>query len=346
MNPSLIVPSLATCFVALAAPAQDLPGPAPELQKLAPLIGHWQGSGTARMGPGEPTTWESHSTYAWVLGDFFVQEDTVVRFRGMPEPLVMRAYLGWDPAKRTFVSAGADNGGHVRVNRMEIPEDEAFVTLVQRVHDGQLVCERFTSRVRGDTAEFSIDAMSGAAPAMRVVEGTMKRVDEPAPTSLEAGAFMAAPGPELRQLARSVGTYDVHAKMVMTPGVPAMTITGVDEIASHFGGNVVHVHTTGVAEGHPGQYVGEVFYGFDAGRDGVVALYVSNMGEVGEMSGVFAADHRQFILTSSSPWMGQSLAQRMVMHLDADGAPERTVGHYLLGAEAPFESWSATYTKR
>src|SRR5690606_36889885 len=148
-----------------------------------------------------------------------------------------------------------------------------------------------------------------------------------------AGAFMAAPGPELQQLARSVGTYDVHAKMVMTPGATAMSITGVDEVESLFGGNVVHVRPTGGAEGHPEQYVGELFYGFDEGRDGVVALYVSNMGEVGEMIGVFAADHRQFILTSSSPLMGQPCAQRMVLHLDAKGAPERAVGHCLLGAE-------------
>src|SRR5690606_34502804 len=87
MQPSLSVLTLTALCFALAVPAQEdpelaMPEPAPELKKLEPLIGHWQGSGTARMGPGEPTPWEAHSSYAWALGGFFVQEDTVVRFEG------------------------------------------------------------------------------------------------------------------------------------------------------------------------------------------------------------------------------------------------------------------------
>jgi hypothetical protein len=344
MKPSLTVLSLA--LLALTAPAQDLPKPAPELQRLAPLIGHWQGGGTAQMGPGEPTNWESHSTFAWALGGYFVQEDTVVRFGGMPEPLVMRSYLGWDPANRTFVSAGIDNDGNVGVNRMEMPEDGTFVTLIQRVQGGQLYFERYTTRLSGDTSKFSIDMMTAAGPSMQLVGGTMKRAGEGASTSLEGGPFASAPEPELKQLAKSAGTFDVKATMVMMPGMPEMTIAGTDVVEPVFGGNIVHVHTTGMAEGQPERYVGELFYGFDERRRGIVALYVSNMGEVGEMTGTFSDDARQFILTSSSSLMGQPLAQRMVMHMDDSGAPERASGHCLFGAAEPYESWRATYTRK
>lgn len=341
-----VVPTLVAAMLGSLAFAQEMPTPAPELQKLAPLIGSWGGSGTAQMGPGEPSKWDSRSTYSWTLGKFFVQEDTVVRFNGMPDPLVLRCYLGWDPATRSYVSADIDNDGHVGVNRIEIPEDGAVVKLAQRVQDGQIYLERYTSRVHGDTLEYSIDMMGSAGDPMQLVKGTLRRVDESAPKALAAGRFTAAPNAGVLRLGKTAGTFDVKAKMIMVPGTPAMEITGVDTVKPLFGGNVVHVHTTGVAEGQPDEYVGELFYGFDERRNGIVALYLSNMGEVGEMMGSFSDDHRQFILTSSAPYMGQPCSQRMVMQLDANGAPESAVGHCLLGSTEPYESWTATYKKR
>lgn len=326
--------------------AQEMPKPAPELQKLAPLIGSWHGAGTAQMGPGAASKWESQSTYAWALGDFFVQEDTVVTFSDMARPLVMRNYLGWDAENARYVSIGCDNEGTVGANRLEMMDDGSMVQLVEGFHEGRCYFERYSSRVNGDEMTFSIDMMRAEGPAGQAVQGTMKRTDKPAPVAMNAGAFMAPPAPAITKLAKSAGTFDVKATMIMAPGAPQMNITGTDVVKPVFDGTIVHVHTTGAAEGQPGEYVGELFYGFDAKQGCIRAVYVSNMGEVGEMTGTFTDGDKSFVLTSSMRYQGQPCVQRMVMEFGADGAPTKAVGHVMMGTAEPYESWKATYTKK
>lgn len=334
--------------LSLQAVAQETPKPAPELQKYAPLIGHWQGSGTAKMGgpEAEASDWESHSTYSWALGDFFVQEDTVVRFEDMPEPLVMRSYLGWDGENERYVSVGVDNDGTVGLNPIEFLPDGTIVQMMYRVHMGQGYLERYSSKVTGDSMTFAIDMMSGAGPAMDGVRGSMKRVDERAPMALDASSFTAEPGEEILRLAKTAGTWDVKATMVMMPGMPKMDVIGVDVVKPLFDGTIVHVHTAGEAVGMPEKYVGELFYGYDEASKGIRAVYVSNMGEIGAMDGAFSADGKQFILTAAMRYMGQPCVSRMMMQLDANGAPTGAIGHCMLGASEPYENWNATYTRR
>ena len=53
---------LLTLVVSPFAVAQEgPPGPAPELQRLAPALGNWAGSGTAHMGP-SPTEWRARGS--------------------------------------------------------------------------------------------------------------------------------------------------------------------------------------------------------------------------------------------------------------------------------------------
>lgn len=341
---SLALPLL--LVFACAAAAQETPKPAAELQKYAPLIGSWQGSGTAQMGPGEPSKWKARSTYAWALGDFFVQEDTVVTFAGMPKPLVMRVYYGWDAENRHHVAVGVDNDGTVDVHRVDFVGDGSMVQMVETFHEGQTFLERYTSKVDGDRITFAIDMMGATGPAVRGVEGSMQRTDQAAPTAMDAGAFTATPAAPIAQLGKTAGTYAVAATMVMMPGATAMKITGKDVVTCLFDGTIVHVHTTGTAEGMPEQYVGELFYGYDAKRDCLRAVYISNMGEAGDMTGRFTPDQKQFLLTSAQTYMGQPSVQRMLMELGADGAPTRAVGHTIVGTAPPYESWNATYTKK
>lgn len=328
------------------AAAQEMPKPAPELQKLAPLIGSWRGTGTAEMGPGEPSKWESQSTYAWALGNFYVQEDTVVRFEGMPRPLVMRSYLGWDAERRRYVAAGADNDGTVAVRAIEFAADGTMVHFVDAAHEGQRHLERYTRRIDGDVMTFAIDVLGTTGPSAQPVQGTMKRAGQGTALALDASAFTASPAPAMLQLGRTAGTYSVKATMVMSPGMPAMDITGQDEVQRLFDGTIVHVHTTGTAEGSPEQYVGELFYGFDPRDNCIRAVYVSNMGEVGEMSGCFTADGSSFVLTGAPRHQGQLCVQRMTMELGPDGAMTKAVGHTLIGTAPPYESWNATYTRK
>ncbi|HEX5051343.1 MAG TPA: DUF1579 family protein [Planctomycetota bacterium] len=324
--------------------AQETPKPAPKLAKLQPLIGSWHGTGTAQMGPGEPSKWESQSTYAWALGNFFVQEDTVVTFADMGKPLVMRSYLGWDAENRSYVSVGVDNDGTVGVHRIELLGDGSMVQMMESFHEGQTYFERYTNRIDGDSMTFAIDMMGAQGPAAQGVQGTMKRTDKAVAIARNAGAFTATPAPAITKLARIAGTYAVEAKMLMMPGAPPMNITGQDVVEKLFDGTVVHVHSTGKAEGHPADYVGEAFYGFDQKLGCIRAVFVSSMGEVGDMTGAFTDGG--FVLTGAQRYMGQPCVQRMVTELGADGAPTKAIGHVLLGTSAPCECWNATYTKK
>lgn len=326
--------------------AQEAPKPAPELQKLTPLIGNWHGTGTAQMGPGGPSKWESQSTYAWTLGNFFVQEDTIVRFEDMPKPLVMRVYYGWDAENKRYTAVGADNDGKVDAHRLEFMSDGSMVQFVESYHEGQTYLERYTNKVDGDVMTFAIDMMGAAGPSAQAVKGKMSRTDKPAPTALDASAFTATPAAAIVQLGKTAGTYEVKATMTMMPGAPTMKITGQDEVKTIFDGNLVHVRSTGTAEGMPDKYVGELFYGFDAHDDCISAIYVSNMGEIGKMAGQFTSDNKSFVLTGAPKFMGQPCVQRMTMELGADGAPTKAIGHTILGTAAPYESWKATYTRK
>lgn len=330
----------------LLAQEPEVPKPAPELQKFAPLIGNWQGSGTAEMAPGQTSQWQSRSTYAWALDNFYVQEDTTVTFADMAKPLVMRSYLGWDAENQHYVAIGVDNDGTVGKARIDIQPDGTMVRMVESFHEGQHYLERYTSKVDGDQASFAIDIMPAMGPSATMVKGTMKRSDKPASMAMNAGAFTATPAPAIAQLAKSAGTFDVTAKMIMMPGMPAMNITGQDVVKPLFDGTIVHVHTTGTAEGSPEQYVGELFYGFDQQHGCVRAVFVSNMGEIGEMTGHFTDDNQSFILTAAAQYMGQPSVQRMVMECNADGSPKKAVGHTMIGTAPPYESWTATYTRK
>ncbi len=77
----------------------------------------------------------------------------------------------------------------------------------------------------------------------------------------------AARSPMTAQLAKSAGSYDVAGEVVMAPGASPMKISGVDTFRSVFGGVVMHGSTRGSAEGVPGAYEGEVFWGFDPAKN-------------------------------------------------------------------------------
>jgi hypothetical protein len=337
---------LTLVWIAAAAVAQEAPKPAPELQKLAPLIGNWQGSGTASMGPGEPSKWQAHSTYAWALGNHFVQEDTVVTFADMDKPIVIRSYLGWDRENQRYAVVSASNEGEAGVHRLELEADGTMVQMISKFRDGKSFIERWSSRIDGDSMQLAADVLMAQDASKQVVTGTMQRVVKPAPLAMNASAFMATPVTAMQRLAKTAGTYDVKATMTMMPGTPEMKITGTDVVTLLFDGTIVHVRSTGTAEGMPDQYDAQLFYGWNARDKCITAAMVSNMGEVGEMTGRFTEDGRQFVLTAAATFMGQPCVQRMVLNVDSTGAAATASGHCLLGTAAPFESWKSTYTKQ
>lgn len=323
------------------------PGPAPELQKFAPLIGNWAGSGDATFGPGAPPTkWDAHGTYRWCLDGHWVQEDFAITFAGMPAPMVLRSYLGWDRENQRYVYATAGNMGQVRLNEIALMPDGTMAQVTLQNQEGMPYAERSLFKVDGDKLLHSVDLLMPEGPSMTIVDGHFTRTDKSFDGRWDEKPFMgvtaAAP---VQQLARCAGAYDLTGEFVMAPGAPAVRIKGTDTFRAVFGGTVLYGSTMGTAEGLPGEYHGEVFWGYDAPRKCLVAVYVSNMGEVMTMDAWFGKDGA-LLSTSHGTMQGEPMVQRMVMEMDADGRPLRTRSDSIVGSKPPFESFRATYTRK
>ncbi len=306
----------------LALAQEGPPAPAPELQQLAPLIGNWAGGGTATFLPGAPPTkWQTRGSYRWCLDNHFVQEDFEITFEGSPAPMVIRGYPGWDREQQRYVNASVNNGGEVTLHEMNLLPDGTLLQFMQPNQEGVPHAQRSLFKVTGDTMTHSIDILMTTGPSLQIVDGKFTRTDKALDGRLDGKAFEgAAPGEAMGKFARMAGVYEVKGTMVMAPDQPPMAIKGQDTFRSVFGGTVAHGHTDGTAEGMPGEYHSEVFWGFDPQRHCVVSVYVSNMGEM--------------------------MVQRMIMEFDAKGGLLSAVSHSILGKAPPFESFRASYTRK
>lgn len=350
MNP-LVRTILAAAAVAWIAPPracaqQEPPGPAPELKRLEPLVGHWHGRGVMHE-PEAKTAWTARGTYAWCLDGHFLQEDFRIEFEGNDVPLVFRAYLGWDREQRRYVNAVVNNGGQVQLHPLHwLPDGTMLQTMLQN-QEGVPYAERSRLKVDGDVMTHTIDLLLADGSSLQIIDGRFERTaDGGFAGQFDASGWMGAkPADAVARLSRSAGRYAVEGHVVMGAGEPPMKITGADTFTPVFGGMVLHGHTEGEAEGMPGKYVGEVFWGHDAVRGCLTSVYLSNMGEVFTMDAWWGADGK-LLSTSAGTWMGQPSVQRMVMEFAADGAAARAFSHTILGAGAPFQSFDATYTKQ
>lgn len=331
---------------ALAFAQEGMPTPAPELKKLAPLVGNWAGSGTMSEPSGAVTKWTAVGTYGWCLDGHFLQEDMQISFAGMEAPLVMRGYVGWDRENKRYVSATVNNGGEARMQELHLLPDGTQLQMA--VHDQQGVpyAQRSLLKLDGDTLTHTIDMLMANGASMTIVDGKFTRGDKAFGGAFDGPVWMGTkPHESITRLVRSAGAYDVQGQMVMMPGQPAARISGTDTFQPVFGGLVLHGRTEGEAEGMPGKYLGDVFWAHDARRDCLVGIYVSNMGEVMAMESRWSPDGK-LVTTSSALFMGQPAVQRMVMEFDATGAAKAAHNHSIVGTEPPFESFRATYTRK
>lgn len=329
-----------------AAIAQGMPGPAAEVQKLAPLIGNWEGTGEATFGPGAPPTkWSARGTYRWALGGHFVREDFELSFEGMG-PMLFRSYMGWDAEGQRYVNAMASNGGEARLHTMTLLPDGTMLQVMLQVQEGVPYAERSLFQVDGDKLKHAVDLLMMAGRSTTVVDGFFTRGGKGFDGAMDAGAFLDKPPAALvARLARGKGSYAVDGEVVMAPGQPALKLHGTDVLHSVWGGGVVIVESTGGAEGMPGQYESIVLWGHDELRRCLVGVYVSSTGQVGAMDGRYLDDGK-LIATSTGTMRGAPSVGRMVMEFDANGASTKAIGHSLLGASEPFVSFRATYAKK
>jgi len=108
---------------------------------------------------------------------------------------------------------------------------------------------------------------------------------------------------------------------------------------------VVHDHAEVSAEGWPGKYVQETFWGFDGQRGCMLGVQLSNWGEAMSMEWRFV-DSGEMVGLWSGMMMGHPLALRVVTKFDEKGALTGSITHSMFGTVPPFESFSVTCKKR
>ncbi len=342
------VTALVTALLVSAVVAQDgMPGPAPELKRLEPLVGNWHGTGTATFGPGAPPAkWSARGTFRKALGDFWIREDFRIDFEGAPAPLVMRNYWGWDRENGRFVALSAANTGVVHIEDVSLLPDGTLLQMTRLHQNGLPFAQRSTLRVDGDQLLHSVDMLMAQGSSLSIVDGRFARGGDGFDGAWETPAFEGAAIAEaVQRLGKCAGEYALTGEVVQAPGAPVMKIQGTDTFRSVFGGAVMHGSTVGSAEGVPGRYEGEVFWAWDEAKKCLVGAYVSSFGEFSTMDAWFAKDGA-LLSTSHGTMRGEPMVQRMVMQMDAEGRPKSVVSHVILGAAAPFESFRSTYTKK
>lgn len=341
-----LVPVLALVLVVSTRAQDAMPGPAPELKQLEPLIGNWSGSGRMSEPSGAVTPWQANGSYRWCLDGHFVQEDFAISFEGMAAPFVFRAYLGWDAENKRYVNAMVNNSGKAELHEVALLPDGTILQLMQQHQLGMPYAQRSLFKVSGDTMTHTIDVLMANGPSMTIVDGTFRRGGTGFAGAFAGPTWMEAkPHAAIARLSRCAGVFEVEGEMVMAPGQSAIKITGRDTFTPVFGGTVVHGHTEGVAEGIPGKYVGEVLWAHDEARDCLTSIYVSNFGEVMLMEARWAKDGR-LVATSHGLMRGEISLQRTLLAFDATGAVTAATSHSIAGTEAPLESFRATYTKK
>jgi hypothetical protein len=326
--------------------AQEAPKPAPELQKLAPLVGQWQGSGSFHES-GKTSKWQATGDYHWVLDGFWLQADFSITFDGIDTPMYRRMYLGWDAEQKHLVSVAVDNGGTAGVHELAVQADGSVVQMAAAHQNGVDYAERSIFKVDGDKLSQTVDLLPPFGAALQIVEGSFQRQKEAKAIAVPQVAFLGAAVAEpMRRVGAWAGKYTVAGAMVPLPGMPETKIEGVDEYRPLFGGVLLHCHTDGQAEGMPGKYASEAFFAHDAKRDCLVGVFVSNMGEVGCQEARYTADGKALVSTMATLFDGQNMVQRAVFDLDAEGRPTAVAAHVLHGTAAPYVNFRATYRRQ
>lgn len=339
--------AIAALAVTAALAAQGAPSPAPELKALVPLHGNWQGTGTATFAPGAPPAkWEARGTYKLSHGGHFVQEDFEIVFDGMPAPMLIRAYLGWDHENARYVSLVANNSGEVRLSTLAVMPDGTLLQVQMQSQEGMPCAERSLIKVDDKTMRHSIEMLLPGGASLTVIDSTFTREGGGYECAFDAPMFGGKKAnADLKRLCKSAGTYQVEGSMVMMPGMPETKIRGTDTGRACWQNSVLHIETVGTAEGMPGEYRGDVFWGRDPVRDCMVGVYVSNFGEVMTMDAQWAKDGK-LVATTATKLMGEPSLQRTTMEFDADGHSTKAWSHALIGTNPPLQTFTATYTKK
>jgi hypothetical protein len=340
---SVLLPALLVTSVSAQEPP-DM-SPAKELAKYEPWIGNWKGSGKMLEPTGDSTNWTSESTYQWVLNKHFVQEEFIIKFEGLDVPMTFRNYLGWDRENQRYVSASASNQGICRVNAVSFLPDGTMMQMIRHDLDGVPYMERAKAKAAGDSLSMQIDVLMSDGASTKMIDCKLTRSDKAFECDWGEDAWMGVtPNDHMKKLRAIRGHYETKGEMVMVPGMPTMKITGTDRFMMIWDGNVMHGTTLGYVEGAPEAYESHAFWGWDGLRGCISAVFVDNMGQIGQMDVRWVED--KLVSISSALKMGQPATQHFVRTLSRKGQLKSAIGHTCMGAMKPFVSFKASYVKK
>ncbi len=333
----------------LAVAQEETSAPAKQVQKFAPLVGTWTGSGIVRHAPeGPEETWTSKSSARWALGGHFVREDLRIEMASMPDPLEFCNLYGWDRENERYIVIEVSNLGSARINEVHWTATGKMVTASQSVMQGMPVVERWVTEIGDGKISFVGHEAISDGDFFEHVRGEMTRTNkQPTDVGIVDAAFapeiVATAQKQLKRFAPTLGRYEMTGWFIPTPGAPKMDFTGDETVQAIFGGTVIESISKGdPIEGMP-NYEGLGWITWDDHAGCYRTIYVNNMGEIGDEEGRFIGT--QMVMTSSALRQGQPTCVRGVLEIDAKGFRSYTA-HSLTAALPPQLIFEATYEKK
>lgn len=164
---------LMCCALLTAVSMQaQAPPPAPELQKLDFLTGHWTVEGSDTMGPpGTPSTkWSETSDAEWMDGKYFLVEHRDMDLGAMGKGKLMAVY-GYDADNKAYTRTSFDSWGEAEKATGTVNGDTW--TWLSDEHMGPMTKGRFTMKVLSPTSyTMKFELSQDGTNWMTAVEGT------------------------------------------------------------------------------------------------------------------------------------------------------------------------------
>jgi hypothetical protein len=316
--------------------------PAKELARFDPLLGNWEGSGTATGSAGKQTKWTSKATVQKILGGHYVQDDTRVDLEDMPAPLVFRTVFAWNVAEQRFTEMSLGNTGEAKRADVYWTEDGGLIGTGTAVDQGRPVVRRSVTKLTGkDTFEFRMDQAVGTGEFERKVFGTYKRGG----TGFSAGetcAPVAPPSGELKKFDGSLGDWSLKGSASMTPGTEMMAFTGQMSVRTILGGHVQFALMKGGDTPGMPVWEGHWYLAYEPSTRTCRAFMFDNMGNA-QSEQKFAAGTDRFIGVSAGWMEGRPQALRSVSEVTKDRI--RATSHRLADDHAPEKCFEGEWTR-
>jgi hypothetical protein len=323
--------------------------PAPQLKKLAPMLGHWLGGGdyTAEAGQA-PMPWKSKAIYDWTHGGHWMRERMEISMGpGMP-PMQWTAYMGWDRSQGCFVSYAYINTGEIAKTQLKVTDDGRVFSGRAHLVQGQFRSEHSVATYGANVMSFkSYMAVDGGESFLHV-QGKYDKVE---PFEMEATkAFLpmgdASCRDHIRKITKIAGKYRMDGKWRMTPEAEPMPVGGDVTIERLYQGAMLHMTSTGEpAPGSSWVYEDTGVVGWSAAEGCYVLFFVSNMGEAAWMRGAYDAKNKRISFFSTHKEMGELTSMRSHMQLGDDGSVTSFGSVQLKGSAAAFVPFEASYKK-